>query len=311
MLSRRNVRIKVMQMLYSMSRDHRFTYDMAMKLYRKKVDVSFQLYLLNLLYLIRFAEYALTDAEKRKAKLLPSEEDKAFFPKLYDNPLIQSLVKHNAIQQYLGSYKLQDDIDEDLVRTVYTAFAKKPIYQSYLAHSENSFAEQRDVLLALYKEASSNELFAEAMEDFSMQWMDDKSLVVGAMKKTIKALPATEDFYLAFKPGEETVKEFGEHLFQLLHDKDEELLGIIEPSLKNWDADRVAIIDMILLKMAICELLHFPTIPAKVTLNEFVEISKLYSTDKSKDFINGILDRLMKKLQADGRIQKKGRGLQD
>lgn len=284
---------------------------MAKKLYLKKAEVSFQLYLLNVLYLIRFAEYSLTDAKKRAVKLLPSEEDKSFTPKLYDNPLIQSLVKHNAIQQYLNTYSLKEVIDQDLVRTVYTAFAKKSIYQDYLASKDTPFDTLRDILLALYKEASSNELFEEAMEDFSMQWMDDKSLAVGAMKKTIKALPATEDFYLPYKPGDETVKDFGERLFQLLYEKDEELLGIIEPSLKNWDADRVAIIDMILLKMAVCELLYFPTIPAKVTLNEFVEISKLYSTDKSKDFINGILDRLMKKLQAEGRIQKKGRGLQD
>jgi len=89
------------------------------------------------------------------------------------------------------------------------------------------------------------------------------------------------------------------------------LLGIIEPTLKNWDADRVAIIDMVLLKMALSELTSFPTIPTKVTLNEFVEISKLYSTDKSKDFINGILDRLMKKLNKEGKIQKEGRGLKE
>lgn len=311
MLSRRNVRIKVMQMLYSMSRDQRFDYDSAVKLFRKKVDVSFQLYLLNVLYLIKFAEYARVDAENRSAKLLPSEEDKRFTPKLYDNPLVQSLIRNNAFQQYLRTYKLEAQIDVDLVRATYTAFAKNELYEAYLAADENSFDEVRQLLLALYKEATSNESFEETMEDFSMQWVDDESLVVGSLKKTIKALPADEDFYLPYKPGKETTVEFGEHLFKLLHDSDEELLQIIEPSLKNWDADRVAVIDMILLKMAVCELLHFPTIPAKVTLNEFVEISKMYSTDKSKDFINGILDRLMKKLQSDGRINKKGRGLQE
>ena len=94
-------------------------------------------------------------------------------------------------------------------------------------------------------------------------------------------------------------------------DKDQELFNIIEPNLKNWDADRVAIIDMILLKMAIGELISFSSIPTKVTLNEYVEIAKVYSTDKSKDFINGILDRLMKKLEKEGQINKSGRGLVD
>lgn len=311
MLSRRNVRIKVMQMLYSMSRDPRFTYESAIDLYRKKVDVSFQLYLLNVLYLIRLADYSRTDAEKRTAKLLPSETDLQFSAKLYHNPLVQSLVKNNPFQTYIRTYKLSERIDADLVRTIYSAFAKNEKYEAFLATEANTHEEIRNLLLALYKEASSNEVFDETMEDFSMQWVDDQSLVVGSLKKTIKALPAADDFYLPYKPNQETVVDFGERLFDILHKTDDDLLGIIEPSLKNWDADRVAVIDMILLKMAVCELIHFPTIPAKVTLNEFVEISKMYSTDKSKDFINGILDRLMKKLQADGRIQKKGRGLHD
>ena len=129
------------------------------------------------------------------------------------------------------------------------------------------------------------------------------------MKKTIKALPSPTDFYENYRPPKETTEEFGEMLLQGFIETDEELLQLIEPTLKNWDADRVALIDMILLKMALTELMNFPTIPSKVTLNEFVEISKLYSTEKSKDFINGILDRLMKKLNKEGKIKKEGRGL--
>lgn len=129
------------------------------------------------------------------------------------------------------------------------------------------------------------------------------------MKKTIKALPVDGTFYQEYEPADETVKEFGEVLLKKVCEEDGDLSEIIEPMLKNWDAERVAVIDMILLKMAVCELVSFPTIPTKVTLNEFVEISKLYSTDKSKDFINGILDRLMKKLDKDGKIVKEGRGL--
>ncbi len=125
----------------------------------------------------------------------------------------------------------------------------------------------------------------------------------------MKALPTETDFFEEYRPNAETVEEFGVVLLDNVSNRDKELLELIEPTLKNWDADRVAIIDMILLKMALCELMNFPTIPTKVTLNEFVEISKLYSTDKSKDFINGILDRLMKKLAKDGKIEKEGRGL--
>jgi len=129
------------------------------------------------------------------------------------------------------------------------------------------------------------------------------------MKRSLKAVPEDEEFYNQHRPGDETVVDFGEVLLKKVCLENDALLGLIEPTLKNWDAERVAVIDMILLKMALCELINFPTIPTKVTLNEFVEISKQYSTDKSKDFINGILDRLMKKLNRDGKIMKEGRGL--
>jgi N utilization substance protein B len=148
-------------------------------------------------------------------------------------------------------------------------------------------------------------------EDRYNNWADDESLVMGAMKKTLKSMPVSGPFYQEHEPSDETVREFGAELLMRTAQEDAALLAEIQPTLKNWDADRVAILDMIMLKMALCELLHFPTIPTKVTLNEFVEISKIYSTDKSKEFINGILDRLMKKLLEEGRIVKEGRGLID
>ena len=124
-------------------------------------------------------------------------------------------------------------------------------------------------------------------------------------------MPEGVDFCETYRPQHETTVEFGEALLQNVTNKNDALLEIIEPTLQNWDADRVAIIDMISLKMALSELMIFPTIPTKVTINEFVEISKKYSTDKSKDFVNGVLDRLMKKLDKEGKIKKKGRGLHD
>jgi len=148
------------------------------------------------------------------------------------------------------------------------------------------------------------------LEDQFPLWSVDKSLIVGAMKKTIKAFPVEEDFLENYLPQHETVRDFGEELLKNVLGANAKLLEIITPSLKNWDADRVAVLDMIILKMALTEFLYFPSIPTKVTLNEFVDMSKSYSTDKSKDFINGILDRLLKNLTKDGMINKEGRGLQ-
>ncbi|MCB0581419.1 MAG: transcription antitermination factor NusB [Phaeodactylibacter sp.] len=311
MLSRRNVRIKVMQMLYSMSRDSELGVNDVVNRYRASIQKSFELYLFCLLSLIRITGYAKQDAAKKMAKLLPTEEDKQFTAKLGDNALMKSLVINEGLQQLFRKYKLNPRFDTDQVRFFYTDFAKTDEYRDYVMQDSDDPESHREILLALYKHLLSLETYDDFIEDHFSNWIDDKSLVAGAIKKTIKGLPATEDFYEEYRPTAETTEEFGEKLLRKACEEDTELLSIIEPTLRNWDADRVAVIDMILLKMALCELMSFPTIPTKVTLNEFVEISKLYSTDKSKDFINGILDRLMKQLNKDGKIEKKGRGLQE
>lgn len=309
MLSRRNIRIKVMQMLYSMNRDQKLNLEGALKQYRQSINRSFELYLFNLYFFSRIAAYAVKDAERKMAKLLPSEEDKLFTAKLYENKLMQSIFNNEEVNRLFGVYKMESRLDKDAVRLVYVSFAKTEEYRNYVNQEDSSAEDHCQLLLALYKHCINEESFTETLEDKFPNWIDDKSLVVGALKKTIKALPADETFFEEYRPTPETTVDFGEVLLSRVTRQDEELLNMIEPVLKNWDADRVAIIDMILLKMALIEFIYFPTIPTKVTLNEFVEISKMYSTDKSKDFINGILDRLLKKLHGEGKINKEGRGL--
>jgi len=311
MLSRRNIRVKVMQMLYGMSSDRELDYEAVKKRYEQRINQSYVLYLYNLSSLIEITKYARKDAKRRKAKHLPSEEDQLFTDKLYTNDLIQSMVTCEGLYPLFEKHQLLDSIDEDAIRKIYTDFAKTDDYKQYILEKDPPNATHKDILLKLYRSCVSHDLFQEAIDDRYATWSDDKSLIVGTIKKTIKMLPTNQSFFDVYRPDEETTKGFGELLLQEVCTKDKELLEIIEPTLKNWDVDRVAVIDMILIKMAICELMIFPTIPTKVTLNEYVEISKVYSTEKSKDFINGILDRLMKKLEADGKINKEGRGLLD
>lgn len=309
MLSRRNVRIKVMQVLYAMSRDEDLSIEACLTQYRQSVNRSFELYLFNLWQLLQAALYAREDLARRRAKHLPSDEDKRFTAKLCDNPLTRSLLDNTELLKYVKAYHVDEKMDEDIARTLYVDFAKTDDYPAYLTQQESNGEDHTHALLQLYKTCVNNEVFNDRIEDFFPTWTDDKSLVVGSIKKTLKALPAPDDFLHEYIPPRETTQEFGETLLKEVHLQEKELMELIEPALKNWDAERVAIIDMILIKMALVELMSFPTIPTKVTINEFVEISKMYSTDKSKDFINGILDRLMKKLQKEGKIQKEGRGL--
>jgi N utilization substance protein B len=149
------------------------------------------------------------------------------------------------------------------------------------------------------------------MEENYISWIDDKSVVVGTMKKVLKSDTSSDSLFDRHKPDMQIVEDFGKELLGMTFEEDDELLDIIKPILENWDHERLAIIDMILIKMAIIEFLNFETIPVKVTLNEYVEISKMYSTPKSKEFVNGILDKILKKLQSEDKVSKQGRGLLD
>lgn len=311
MLSRRNIRFKIMKVLYAMNRDKAITKGKAERIYKQKVEFSYDLYLLNLLQLVKIAEYSNKDAAIRSAKILPSAEDKRFIPKLFDNPCTASIFENEGLQYILKDRKLRNRLDADLTRNLYLSFSKTPEYKTYINTDESTIKDHTNILLALYRHCAKDEHYNEYFEDMHIQWMDDCSLVVGAMKKTLKTLPVSGKFYSDYEPDDLTTEDYGEELLHRVIFHDEELLEHIKPTLKNWEADRVAIIDMILIKMALCEFLYFETIPPKVTINEYVEVSKVYSTPKSKDFVNGVLDKLSKQLKKDGHLNKAGRGLID
>ena len=296
-----------MQTLFALNCDGELTFVNAKQSYWKSVGRSFNLLLFNLYVMTEITSVALEDGKKRKSKHLPSDLDKIFTPKLYNNELIQSLVNSSALQREFKKLEFLDKVDVDLFKKMYKGFSKKEEYETYLKDPDGSHL---DILLELYRYCRSNDLFTEIMEDSFVNWNDDKSLVIGALKKCLKSLPSQDEkFFKSHFPDDETVKEYGEELLTRTHQEDEALLELIKPLLKNWDHDRLAMIDMILIKMAITEMMHFETIPTKVTLNEYVEVSKMYSTPKSKDFINGVLDKILKDLSDEGKIVKKGRGL--
>ena len=304
MLSRRSVRIKAMQFLFSISRDGELNFDEASKRYWKSIEITFDLFIYNLYVLIQVARRAQDDEKNRREKHLPSDFDKKFTDKLYSNPLIQSLVDNIKLQKDFTQRSFSSTINKEYCSKIYSSFAKTEPYLKYI-ESESKEKDHLDILLELYRHCRKDELFNEIMEDAFPQWIDDKSVVVGSVKKSLKELPAQdEDFYDKYYPDNETVKAYGFELFSRTHNEDEHLLEIIKPILQNWDHERVAIIDMILLKMALAEFLYFETIPTSVTLNEYLEVSKMYSTAKSKDFINGILDRLKNDLVEKKMINK-------
>ncbi len=301
-----------MQVLYAMSRDCERSLTQVETLYHQLLDQSWNLYLYSLLHWQKVAAWARKDYEQRQAKLLPAEVDKQFQPLLAENPLIQFVETHDGFQHLVRRRRLIQQVDGDIVRKLYKGFGETEGYLDYaLGKKGDDIEVHREMLLQLYKWMVKQPLFDELLEDLFPVWLDDRSLVVGTMKKTIRALPDDEQLHETHRTSKEATHEFGLVLLRKVVEQERALLAVIKPALKNWDIDRLAVLDMILLQMALSELLSFPTIPTKVTLNEYVEIAKGYSTDKSKDFINGILDRLMKQLQEEGKIHKEGRGLLD
>lgn len=298
-----------MQLLYSLDRDPGVSHKEILNRYDKAVDLAYESLLFNLYLMIEIAHQAVVDRDNRLAKLRPEPDDLIWNAKLFENDLVQSLYKNKPLRKYFDDKHFSTRLDQDLMMKMYTTFSKAPEYKKYI-FGEIDEAGHRDYLLDIYRELRKNEIYEEVIDDQYPFWQEDKSLVIGAFKKIIKQLPETkEKFYEEYLPDDDTVIEFGRRLIAITMEQADTLEQMIEPTLKNWDMERLAVLDVIIIKMALVEFIYFPTIPTKVTLDEYVDISKEYSTPKSKDFVNGILDKLMKNLEEEGKIKKEGRGL--
>jgi transcription antitermination protein NusB len=312
MLSRRSVRVKVIQLLYSVSRDETLTRKDILKRYKESIDSSYELFLFSLFSIVQIARIAEEDKSNRQSKHIQTDLDKAFEAKIFTNAKVQSIEKNKKLQKIFDSYNFRERTDKDVYRNIYFEFAKEESYQNYIANAASTDEDDLDNLLELFRFCRQSETYNGLIEDQFVTWEDDKSLVIGSIKKVLKGLPFDDgDFFKEFFPEDEMVKDFGELLLTRTFEDDKSLVDIIDPMLKNWKKERVALLDMIMMKMAVIEFLHCETIPVKVTLNEYVEIAKQYSTSKSKDFINGVLESVRKNLVEENKINKAGRGLEE
>jgi N utilization substance protein B len=294
------------------SRDETLTRKDILKRYKDSIDSSFQLFLFSLFSIVQIARIAEEDKSKRQSKHLQTDLDKVFDAKIYNNPKIQSIEKNKNLQKIFDSFNFRERTDLDVFRNIYFDFAKEELYNDYISKTDTTDEDDLEILLDLFRFCRQSETFNSLIEDQYVTWEDDKSLVIGSIKKVLKGLPFDDgDFFKEFFPEDEMVKDFGELLLIKTFEDEKLLIDLLEPMFKNWKRERVAILDLIMMKMAIVEFLNCETIPVKVTLNEYVEIAKAYSTSKSKDFINGVLENVRKVLTEEGRIKKEGRGLED
>lgn len=303
MISRRNIRVKVMQTLYASDSGKTVPAPKdAVVVLDKKIEQTRQLFTYLVYFLTEVAQYAETDARNRAAKHLPTAEDLKVNTRIAGNLVLWKVLEDSSFQSSTEDLKLQSILPRDLVRKIYDELVQTEEYQDYI-QMEARFAKQEKKILEFIFNSLMlpNELFISHIEEQFINWDDDAEMMQGLVLNYLSK-PGVQTFSNFLSP-EKAV--FAKTLLTTVIEKREYTLGLIKPRLKNWDAERIAALDLILLQMGICEFLYFETIPTRVTINEYIDLAKAYSTEQSGQFVNGLLDSIHKDLMAENKIEKK------
>lgn len=313
MLTRRHIRVKVMQSLYAFNQSENEKLATEEKFLLKSMEEMYDLFLLQLSLLTEIRQKAETFLEKSQQKYLATKEDKDPNRKFIDNGVFAILNENESLQDALETRKITHwKQDDEYVDILWEEIKKSELYREYMQTRESGFKEDKDFIISIFKEIiAPNDKLYEYLEDKKLTWLDDLPLVNTAVLKMLQKLKenSAERLKMAKLYKSEEDKEFAIDLFRKTYLNDEMLADEMLGKTPNWDKDRIAEVDMVLIKMAICEFLKFPSIPVKVTINEYLELAKEYSTPKSSIFINGVLDKLSKEYKAENKLNKMGRGL--
>ncbi|MBE7170389.1 MAG: transcription antitermination factor NusB [Williamsia sp.] len=302
MISRRNIRVKVMQTLYSIETGELDTKtEQGVKMLQRHFDQSRQLFVYLLYFLSEVARYAEKMAVLRASKHLPTEEDLHVNIKLAGNEVIWKLMEDPSYQKALKDDKPHLQTDKELIKKMYLQLVATPEYTAYIGEQSRGKKEEKDILVFIFQHILlPDEAFTYHIEELFTNWDDDcemiDTLVTGYLQKP-------NGFNFQEMLGKEKW-EYGRKLLETVLDKKDITMGLIQPKLTNWDAERIATLDMILMQMGVCEFLYFETIPPKVTINEYIDLAKEYSTPQSGQFVNGILDSIHKDMLKNGTLNK-------
>lgn len=300
MLGRRQLREKAMQSVYSWkmggeSADQR----VIEKNMLKGVDQIYDLYI-YLLNLLKFQkEIAEEKIEIAKKKNLPTYEDLNPNLRFVNNPVFGFLEENNELNEYTSKNKqlVWDNLENEYPIKIFNQIISSPEYAAYMSADENSFKKDKAFLIDVYeKYIAANDSLAEWMEEKSIYWSDDfhigNSMVLATLKSFIPNSRSDFQLFKVYKDDDD--RSFLINLFRTTIQNSDETRQIIEDKAQNWELDRIATLDLIILQMGLTEFLYFKNIPPRVILNEYIELSKVYSTDNSHVFVNGILDKVIK-----------------
>ena len=302
MISRRNIRVKVMQTLYSVeSQDEAINTGEPVKLLQKHFDQTRRLLVYLIHFLTEVARYSEKDARNRASKHLPTQKDLEVNIKIAGNELLWKIIEHKSYSQVVKNDKPESLDDPELLRRIYHDLIATDQYQQYISTEGRDKKTEKEILEFIFTDLMlPNDLFTSYVEEKFNNWDDDAEM--------------TNTLVLNFlnKPNGYNFQEilsqekwlFAKTLLETTIEKRDLTLEYIKPKLKNWEPDRIALLDMLLMRMGVCEFLFFETIPPKVTINEYIDIAKEYSTQQSGQFVNGILDNIHKDLIRDNKMHK-------
>jgi len=310
MISRRLIRIKVFKVLFSKINSGNDSVQAAEKELVRSCEKSLDLY-----YFLMALPHELKIVAERKIeaglqKFHPTKEESNPNRKFVDNLLLKKIEDDPFILRYCGNHGLNWKEHASFVKKLYATLSSRDYFISYMESGEGSFAEDMELISMFFQEEleDSEDLYT-ILEDMSIYWADDLAFVLNVIIKKLSTLKENAEMEHPKVFLKDDDREYAIRLLDASLANYEEYTGLMSEYVRNWDPDRLAATDMALIVMGIAEAVAFKNIPLKVTINEFVELSKYYSTPNSRMFVNGMLDRILLSLSEEGRIEKSGRGL--
>lgn len=307
MINRELIRLKIVQLVYAYYQNGNKNIDVAVKELFFSLSKAYDLYRYLLLLMVEVTKYATrkVDAETAKNKRLKIDEPVS--RRFVDNKFIAQLAENKMLLQYVENEKRTWSNELDFIKSLYEKILASDIYKTYLAIPDPTYADDRELWRKLYKEfVFNNTELDQLLEDQSLYWNDDKEIVDTFVLKTIKrfdeANGADQEILPEYHSDDD--KEFADKLFRRTLLNADYYRHLMSDNARNWEFNRLAYMDVVIMQIALAEMLTFPNIPVSVTLNEYIDLAKLYSTPKSGGYINGLLDNIAKQLMKENKLIK-------
>lgn len=308
MINRELIRLKVVQLVYAFYQSEGKTLEIAEKELDFSLNKSYELYLYLLNMLVQVKEYGVRKAESTEAKAqrLGSSGNASSLHQFANNKLLVQIANNKTLAEYRENKKVWDE-EPNFVKELYTTFIESELFENYFTKGDFSFDADKELIRKLYKTYICNNIaFDDLLEDHSLYWNDDKEIVDSFVLKTIKRFDESKgaEQELLPKYSAEEDDTFAFRLFSETLHRAKEVRQLIKSNTRNWEFSRLPFMDVIIMQIALTEILAFPLIPASVSINEYLDIAKIYSTPKSSGYINGLLDHVLKKLRKDNQLAK-------